>query len=105
MAIAETANIRLMYTRSTLDNNVPLLDAEGNITGFVGVGGATGEPIYRVADDGFGGTIGDAPADTFAVDFDWAILDWLGVFGRYNYGSSNIFPRNPDRLVRCIWSL
>jgi hypothetical protein len=95
LAIADRANIRLMYTRATLDNNQPILDAAGNVTGF-GVGGATGEPIYGVADDGFGGTIGDAPADTFAVSFDWTVLDWLGVFGRYNYGSTNIFPRNPD---------
>ncbi|MGF1540106.1 MAG: iron uptake porin, partial [Pleurocapsa sp.] len=95
LAIAETANVRLLYTRSTVDNNQPILDAAGNITGF-GVGGATGEPIYGIADDGFGGTIGDAPADTFAVNFDWKILDWLGVFGRYSYGSTKIFPRNPD---------
>ncbi len=94
LEIADKANIRLLYTRSTLDNNQPILDAAGNITGF-GVGGATGEPIYGVADDGFGGTIGDAPADTFAVSFDWTILDWLGVFGRYSYGSTSIFPRNP----------
>ena len=58
---------------------------------------AAGEPVYGVADDGFGGTIGDAPGDTFLFNFDWAILDWLGVFGRYSYGSTNIFPRNPDR--------
>lgn len=95
-AIAEKANLRLLYTRSTLDNNQPILDENGNITGF-GVGGATGEPIYGVADDGFGGTIGDAPADTFAVNFDWNVLDWLGIFGRYSYGSTSIFPRNPDR--------
>jgi hypothetical protein len=95
LALAETANIRLLYTRSTLDNNQPILDAAGNITGF-GVGGSAGEPIYGVADDGFGGTVGDAPADTFAVNFDWGILDWLGVFGRYSYGSTDIFPRNPD---------
>ncbi len=96
LAIADRANIRLLYTRSTLDNNVPIVDAEGNITGF-GVGGATGEPVYGVADDGFGGTIGDAPANTFAVNFDWSILDWLGVFGRYSYGNTEIYPRNPDR--------
>jgi hypothetical protein len=95
LALAETANIRLLYTRSTLDNNQPIVDAAGNITGF-GVGGSAGEPIYGVADDGFGGTVGDAPADTFAVNFDWGILDWLGVFGRYSYGSTDIFPRNPD---------
>ena len=90
-AIAERANIRLMYTRSTVDNNVPILDADGNLTGF-GVGGATGEPIYGVADDGFGGTIGDAPGDTFSVNFDWAILDEFGIFGRYNFGSTSIRP-------------
>ncbi|VEP13244.1 putative S-layer protein [Hyella patelloides LEGE 07179] len=95
-SIAETANIRLMYTRSTVDNNVPILDENGNTTGF-GIGGATGEPVYGVADDGFGGTIGDAPADTFAVNFDWKIVDWLGIFGRYSYGSTSIFPRDSDR--------
>ena len=60
--IANRANIRLLYTRSTVDNNQPILDADGNITGF-GIGVATGEPVYRVTDDGFGGTIGHAPAD------------------------------------------
>ena len=96
LAIAERANIRLLYTRATLDNNQPILDSNGNITGS-GVGGATSEPIYGVVDDGFGGTIGDAPADTFAVNFDLKIFDKLGIFGRYNYGSTNVFPRNPDR--------
>ena len=95
-SIAERANIRLLYTRSTVDNNVPIFDEDGNLTGF-GIGGATGEPVYGVADDGFGGTIGDAPADTFAVNFDWQILDWLGIFGRYSYGSTSIFPRDDDR--------
>ncbi|MEL7074884.1 MAG: iron uptake porin [Cyanobacteria bacterium J06582_2] len=94
LAIADRANVRLMYTRSTVDNNVPIFDAEGNITGF-GVGGATGEPIYGVADDGFGGTIGDAPGDTFSVNFDWAILDEFGIFGRYNFGSTSIRPTTP----------
>lgn len=94
LAIAERANIRLMYTRATVDNNQPLFDIDGNLTGF-GVGGATGEPIYGVADDGFGGTIGDAPSDTFLVNFDWAILDSFGVFGRYSYGSTSIRPVNP----------
>ncbi|HEY9768961.1 MAG TPA: iron uptake porin [Coleofasciculaceae cyanobacterium] len=94
LAIAETANVRLMYTRATVDNNQPIFDVDGTLTGF-GVGGATGEPIYGVADDGFGGTIGDAPSDTFAINFDWTILDWLGVFGRYNYGSTSIRPTTP----------
>lgn len=93
-AIADRANVRLLYTRATLDNNQPLFDGDGNLTGF-GVGGATGEPIYGVIDDGFGGTIGDAPADTFALNVDLKIFEQLGIFGRYNYGSTNIFPRNP----------
>ena len=93
-AIADRANIRLLYTRSTIDNNAPIFDENGNITGF-GVGGATGEPVYGVADDGFGGTIGDTPANTFAINFDWSILDWLGIFGRYSYGNTEIYPRNP----------
>ena len=94
-AIAERANIRLLYTRATVDNNQPLFDADGNQTGF-GIGGATGEPIYGIADDGFGGTIGDAPSDTLALNVDFQILDKLGIFGRYNYGSTSIRPRNPD---------
>ena len=94
-AIADRANIRLLYTRATVDNNQPLFDADGNLTGF-GVGGATGEPIYGIADDGFGGTIGDAPSDTFALNVDFKILDKLGIFGRYNYGSTSIRPTNPD---------
>lgn len=93
-AIADRANVRLMYTRATLDNNQAVFDADGNLTGF-GVGGATGEPIYGVADDGFGGTIGDAPADTFSLNFDWAILDQFGIFGRYNFGSTSIRPTTP----------
>ncbi len=96
LAIADQANLRLIYTRGTLDNNQPLFDTNGNLTGF-GVGGATGEPIYGVADDGFGGTIGDAPSDTFAVNFDWAITERFGVFGRYNYGSTDISPQNTTR--------
>ena len=100
-AIADRANIRLMYTRATVDNNQPLftVDEDGNVsedpTGF-GIGGATGEPIYGIADDGFGGSIGDAPSDTFLVNFDWTISDKFGIFGRYSYGSTSIRPTNPD---------
>ncbi len=94
-AIADRANVRLLYTRATVDNNQPLFDADGNLTGF-GIGGATSEPIYGVVDDGFGGTIGDAPSDTFALNVDFKIFDKLGIFGRYNYGSTSIRPRNPD---------
>lgn len=73
---ASNLNLRLLYTRANLmPNNV------GQI------GGTFGEPIYGFADDGFGGPLTNAPADTFLVNFDWTPLDWLGFFGRYSYGS------------------
>jgi len=89
------ANIRLYYTRARLDNNVPVLDENGNITGF-GVGGATGEPIYGVADDGFGGSI-EAYANTVGLTADWRVTDWLGLFGRYTFGNVEIDPKNDAR--------
>ncbi|MEA5449618.1 iron uptake porin [Leptolyngbya sp. CCNP1308] len=69
-------NLRLLYTRSNL-----MPDALGRI------GGTFGEPIYGLADDGAGGRLNNAPADTFLVNFDWTPLTWLGLFGRYSYGS------------------
>ncbi len=69
-------NLRLLYTRSNL-----MPDALGRI------GGTFGEPIYGLADDGAGGRLTNAPADTFLVNFDWTPLNWLGLFGRYSYGS------------------
>ena len=90
------------YTYSKLDNNVPILDQNGNTTGF-GVGGATSEPFYGVADDGFGGTINDAIAHTFAINGSWAITPNIGLFGRYTYGITNIDPvtaGRPDGEIR-----
>lgn len=72
-------NLRLLYTRSNLMPN-----AAGQI------GGTFGEPIYGFADDGVGGPLTNAPADTFLVNFDWTPLSWLGVFGRYSYGSVDL---------------
>jgi hypothetical protein len=69
-------NLRLLYTRSNLMPNI-----NGQI------GGTFSEPIYGFADDGVGGPLTNAPADTFLVNFDWTPLDWLGLFGRYSYGS------------------
>ncbi len=92
----KSTNVRLLYTRSNLDNNVPLFSETGALTGF-GVGGATGEPIYGVADDGFGGSIETAKADTFGVNFDWRLGKRLGVFGRYFYGSTQIEPTTAGR--------
>jgi hypothetical protein len=93
---SDRANIRFNYTRSKIDANVPIFDENGNLTGF-GVGGATGEPIYGVADDGFGGSIENASADTFGLNFDWLVTRGFGVFGRYSYGSTNIEPTTSGR--------
>ncbi|HIK46452.1 MAG TPA: carbohydrate porin, partial [Leptolyngbyaceae cyanobacterium M65_K2018_010] len=70
-------NLRFLYTRSNLMPN-----PAGQI------GGATGEPIYGLADDGFGGPLRNAQANTYLVNFDWTPLDWLGFFGRYSYGNT-----------------
>ncbi len=74
-------NLRFLYTRSNL---------EPNGAGFVG--GAISEPIYGFADDGSGGPLNTATADTFLFNFDWLITDRFGLFGRYSYGSTNLFP-------------
>jgi Carbohydrate-selective porin, OprB family/S-layer homology domain len=73
---ADNLNLRFLYTRSNLMPN-----------GAGQIGGTAGEPIYGFADDGAGGRLTNAPADTFLVNFDWTPLEWLGLFGRYSYGS------------------
>ncbi|PZU96179.1 MAG: porin [Pseudanabaena sp.] len=78
------ANIRFLYTRSNIRTNP---------AGFIG--GATAEPLpYGVADDGFGGRIDNATADTVVLNFDWLISKGFGIFGRYSYGSTQIKPLN-----------
>ncbi|MEO0770945.1 MAG: carbohydrate porin, partial [Cyanobacteria bacterium J06649_4] len=74
-------NLRFLYTRSNLA-------PDGN--GFVG--GAVSEPIYGFADDGFGGPLRTATADTFLFNFDWLVTDGFGLFGRYSYGSTDLYP-------------
>jgi hypothetical protein len=72
-------NLRLLYTRTSLQaNNLGL------------VGGTNGEPLYGFADDGVGGRLTGGTADTFLVNFDYTPIDWLGLFGRYSYGSTNL---------------
>ncbi|WP_448560617.1 iron uptake porin [Trichothermofontia sp.] len=93
---SKNANIRLLYNRSTSDANVPIQDENGNITGF-GIGGATGEPIYGVADDGFGGSLKPAYGNTFGISADWLITPRFGVFGRYSYGNVEIRPKDRNR--------
>ena len=74
-------SLRFLYTRSNI---------EPNNAGFVG--GAISEPIYGFADDGFGGPLRTASADTFLFNFDWLITQGFGLFGRYSYGSTDLFP-------------
>lgn len=78
--IGNDANLRLIYNRSNIDAN----------NGFVG--GAIAEPLYGFIDDGRGGAIRDATADTFALNFDWRIAQRFGIFGRYSLGIINVFP-------------
>ncbi|MEL6161504.1 MAG: iron uptake porin [Cyanobacteria bacterium J06627_32] len=77
----DDVSLRFLYTRSNIDPNP---------SGFVG--GAVSEPIYGFADDGFGGPLDIATANTFLFNFDWLLTDNFGLFGRYSYGSTNLFP-------------
>jgi hypothetical protein len=76
-------NLRLLYNRS----NTRAIGGQ--------IGGAIGEPIYGFADDGFDGPVDNATADVVSVNFDWLIADGFGIFGRYGYGSTNLFPLTP----------
>lgn len=76
-------NLRFLYNRS-------------NIQAIAGqIGGAIGEPIYGFADDGFDGPVDNATADTLGFNFDWLITSSFGVFGRYTYASTNLYPLTP----------
>jgi hypothetical protein len=82
---SSTFNVRLLYNRSNL-NAV-----------FGQVGGAPGEPIYGLLDDGrTGGGLNDATADTFNINFDWLITPGIGVFSRYTYSITHIEPGDVD---------
>ena len=82
----DNLNLRFLYTRSNI---------EPNAAGFVG--GAVSEPIYGFADDGFGGPLDIATADTFLFNFDWQLTEGFGLFGRYSYGSTNVSPLTAGR--------
>ncbi len=79
-------NLRFLYTRSNLETNAAGL-----------VGGALSEPLYGFADDGFGGPLRTATADTFLFNFDWLVTKGFGLFGRYSYGSTHLFPATAGR--------
>ena len=79
---SSTANIRLIYSHNTLDNNGGVVSAE---------------PIYGVADDGQGGRIKPATVNAIGLNFDWLITSKFGIFGRYSYASTEIDPSTPGR--------
>ena len=81
---SKDSNFRFLYTRSNIKAT------SNRITG------AIAEPLpYGFADDGAGGPIDNATADTFILNFDWLVSKGFGVFGRYSYGSTNISPLGP----------
>ncbi|MGB3300329.1 MAG: iron uptake porin [Phormidesmis sp.] len=82
----DNLNLRFLYTRSNIATNA---------AGFVG--GAVSEPIYGFVDDGFGGPLQTVTADTFLFNFDWLLTKGLGLFGRYSYGSTHVFPISDER--------
>jgi len=75
-------DIRFLYNRSRIQQ----------LNGAVGQ--PEGEPLYGVADDGFGGPLRSATADTYEANLDWLITPGFGIFGRYTYGSTHLTPRN-----------
>jgi Carbohydrate-selective porin, OprB family/S-layer homology domain len=82
----KTVNLRFLYTRTNL------------ATVFGGlIGGTAGLPLYGLADDGFGGALRPATANTFGFNFDWLVTRGFGVFGRYTYGNTNLTPVDPTR--------
>ncbi|NJK67860.1 MAG: iron uptake porin [Microcoleus sp. SU_5_3] len=87
---SDRANLRFLYSRSNIQQ----------IDGLIGA--PNGKPINGLADDGFGGAVGDATANTFGFNFDWSVTRRFGLFGRYGYGETNIFPRTnrPDGKVK-----
>lgn len=87
---SDRANLRFLYSRSNIRQ----------IGGLIGA--PVGKPINGLADDGFGGKVGDATANTFSFNFDWSVTRRFGLFGRYGYGETNIFPRTnrPDGTIK-----
>lgn len=84
-AASKNLNLRFLYNRS----NIQAVNGR--------VGGAIGEPIYGFVDDGFGGAIEDATADTWNFNFDWLVTQGIGLFGRYTYATTNVKPTTAGR--------
>ncbi|MBW4474842.1 MAG: iron uptake porin [Stenomitos rutilans HA7619-LM2] len=85
---SSTLNFRFLY-------NYSRIQAYGGQ-----IGGAIGEPIpygYLDAGPGFsengiGGGLKYAYANTFTFNFDWLITPGFGIFGRYGFGNTNLKP-------------
>jgi hypothetical protein len=83
----KSVNLRFLYARTLLQANGAGL-----------IGGAVGEPLpYGFADDGFGGGLNNAIANTFIANFDWLVTKGFGLFGRYSYGTTKIAPTTAGR--------
>ena len=76
---SKNANVRLIYDRTRIRPN-----DDGQI--------AT-RPIKGVADDGFGGKLEDAAANSFGLNFDWRLAANFGIFGRYTYSTTRLNPK------------
>ncbi len=80
---SQKSNLRFLYQRSNLNRN-----SDGQISYL---------PIFGVADDGFGGRLRDANSDTYSFNFDWLVSKGIGVFGRYEYASTQLRPVTAGR--------
>ncbi|MEG4445322.1 iron uptake porin [Microcoleus sp. AT9_B4] len=87
---SDRANLRFLYSRSNIQQ----------IGGLIGA--PNGRPINGLADDGFGGRLGNATANTYSFNFDWSLSRRFGLFGRYGYAETNIFPKTdrPDGTIK-----
>lgn len=100
-----TTSAELSYS-PTNNFTVRLLYNRSNIQALGGtIGGATGEPLYGIADAGPGrgldidpndGGLKNSVANTFSVNFDWLVTSGFGLFGRYSYGNTILKPINQE---------
>jgi hypothetical protein len=82
----KTLNLRFLYTRTNIQSTFGGL-----------IGGTSGFPVWGLADDGFGGGLNNATANTFGFNFDWLVTKGFGVFGRYTFATTNLDPITPGR--------
>ncbi|MEG5161481.1 iron uptake porin [Microcoleus sp. AT3-A2] len=87
---SDRTNLRFLYSRSNIQQ----------IGGLIG--SPNSKPLNGVADDGFGGRLGNSTANTYSFNFDWLVTRRFGLFGRYGYAETNIFPKTnrPDGTIK-----